>query len=101
MHHFKAPASKHPDTIWGPRLPWKLGSEVKTMEQGWGIHLVEGPDWPLFWALMATILVLTGLIAGLYSWKTGDSQTGVAVGAWLTAVQGMATPAVFFWTSYH
>jgi len=97
LHHFYSPASEHPDILWGPRLPRKLGPSLTPMNQGWGIHLEEGPDWVLFTVLNLIFLLVSGGIAGIYSWKTKDSQTGVAIGAWLTAVQAAGIAAVFFW----
>ena len=79
------------------RLPRKLGPGLATMAQGWGIHLEERPDWPLFFAFMFFFLLLSGFVAGMYSWKTGDHQTGVAIGAWLTSVQTTGMAALFFW----
>jgi hypothetical protein len=85
--------------IWGPRLPRKLGPSLTSMAPAWGIHLEERPDWPLFAAVNFISLLASGAIAGIYSWKTKDTPTGVAIGAWLTAVQAMGVTAVFFgWT---
>lgn len=81
FHHFYAPASKHPDNMWSDRLPWKLGTGLAPRDTGWGIHLEESPDWPLFAAFMFLCLTLSGLIAGIVILKTGDRQTGVSVGA--------------------
>lgn len=100
FHYFYAPASKHPDSLWGSRLPWKLGPSLGPMAQGWGIHLEERPDWPLFAAFMFLFLLVSGLVAGIYSWKTGDNQTGVAIGAWLTTVQATSMTALFFWETW-
>lgn len=97
LHHFYLPASKHPEIMWGPRLPRKLGDSLGPMAQGWGIHLVERPDWPLFSAIMSILILISGAIAGVYGWKNGDPATGVAIGAWLTAVETLAASAVFFW----
>ncbi|KAB8202235.1 hypothetical protein BDV34DRAFT_228561 [Aspergillus parasiticus] len=97
FHHFYSSASKHPDTMWGPRLPWKLGPGLGPMASGWGIHLEEEPDWLLFAALMFLFLLLSGVAAGIYSWRTGDHPTGVAIGTWLMAVQAMGATALFFW----
>jgi hypothetical protein len=99
FHHFYSPASKHPDMMWGPRLPRKLGPRLTTMTPGWGIHFEERPDWPLFAAMNFISLLVSGMIAGIYSWKTADTATGVAIGAWLTATQTMGMTAVFFWWS--
>lgn len=98
MHHFYRPASQHPDALWGERLPWRLGPSLVPMAKGWGVHLVERPDWPLFAAIMSLCSLLSGMIAGIYSWKTGDHSTGVAIGAWLTGIQAMGiTAMLFFW----
>lgn len=97
LHYFYSPASIHPDMIWSTRLPWKIGPRQGLMAQGWGIHLEEQPDWPLFAALMCFFLIINGLVAGIFAWKTGDNSTGVAIGTWLTAVQAMGTTALFFW----
>jgi len=97
LHHFYASETDHPDLMWGSRLPWKLGPSLGPMDKGWGILLEERPDWPLFAALMFPFVLLSGLVAGIYSWKTGDNQTGVAIGAWLTTVQTLGMTAVFFW----
>jgi hypothetical protein len=67
------------------------------MAQGWGIHLEERPDWPLFAAMNFILLLVSGMVTGIYSWKMKDTQTGVALGAWLTAVQTMGLTVVFFW----
>jgi len=99
FHHFYAPESQHPDVFWSERLPWKVGPALRPKDDGWGIHLKESPNWPLFAALMCFLLFLSGAVAGIYSWKMEDAQTGVAIGAWLTSVQVMGITAVFFWWS--
>ncbi|CVL07632.1 uncharacterized protein FMAN_14509 [Fusarium mangiferae] len=97
FHHFYSPASKHPYAFWGMRLPRKLGPKLGPMTQGWEIHLEERPDWSLFTLLMFILLLLSGLIAGLYSWRTGDHQSGIAIGTWLTSVQAMGITALCLW----
>lgn len=97
LHYFYSPASMHPDLMWSLRLPWKLGPGLGPMAQGWGIQLEEQPDWSLFAFFMFLFLLVSGFIAGIYAWKSGDHPTGIAIGAWLTAVQTMGMTAVFFW----
>jgi hypothetical protein len=99
FHHFYAPASDHPDSMWAPRLPWKLGPSLGPMKHGWGVHIEEQPDWPLLSAFLCLGLLISGVVAGIYGWKMGDAQTGVAIGTWLTAVLGLGTSAIFFWWS--
>lgn len=97
FHYFYSPTSLHPYMVWGPRIPRKLGPNLTPMAHSWGIHLEERPDWPLFAAINFTCLLISGLIAGIYSWKMKDTQTGVAIGAWLTSVQAVGVTAIFFW----
>jgi len=97
MHYFYLPASSHPEIMWGPRLPRKLGSSLGPQAQGWGIQLVERPDWSLFSALMGVLVLLSGAVGGIYAWRTNDHATGVAIGTWLTAVQALLVTATFFW----
>ncbi|KAB2099085.1 hypothetical protein AG0111_0g12615 [Alternaria gaisen] len=99
FHHFYAPETEHPDVFWSERLPWKVGPALRPKDNGWGIHLGESPDWPLFAASMCLLLLLSGVVAGIYAWLMKDAQTGVAIGAWLTSAQVMGITAVFFWSS--
>jgi hypothetical protein len=57
FHHFYASKSQHPDVFWSERLPWKVGPALRPKDVGWGIHLEESPDWPLFAALMCLLLL--------------------------------------------
>ena len=102
MHYFYfSDASKHATSLWGPRLPRKLGypltSCAEPLAQGWGVEIQEQPHWAMFATLMFLLLILSGLVAGTYCLKTGDHQTGIAIGAWLTSVQTMGVTAFFFW----
>ena len=63
-HYFYAPASKHLDMMYGQRLPRELGPGLGPMDQGWGIHPEEHPDWPLLATLMFVLLLHSGLVAG-------------------------------------
>ena len=87
--------------MWGPRLPKKTGVSLahgsEPLAEGWGIQIQERPHWALLTTLMFIFLLLSGLVAGIYSWRTGDHQTGVAIGAWLATVQTMGITTLFFW----
>lgn len=97
FHHFYAPAEQHTGSIWGERLPWKVGPALEPKAHGWGIHLEEHPYWPFFTALMFGVVFLSATAAGIYVWRTGDSQTAVGIGTWLTAIQAAGIPVLFFW----
>ena len=103
MHHFYSPAEKHPQTLWGPRLPAKVETQGNpihdTMNHGWCILIQEKPHWALFTALMSAGLVLSGLVAAIYIWIKADPQTGVTIGAWLIATEAMIITTVLFWWS--
>jgi hypothetical protein len=100
MHFFERPSLFHDVHFWGPRLPRKVGpTQESHSAEGWGIRLVERPDWPMFAALMSVLVLMSGMVAGLYAWATGDRPTGVAIGTWLTTVQTLGATAVFFWWS--
>lgn len=102
MHLFLyGDASKHPLAQWGPRLPRKVGDPFAVSGQslalGWGVEIQERPHWAMFTASMFLVLLLSGLVAGIYSWRTGDHQSGIAIGTWLTSTQAMAVATLFFW----
>jgi hypothetical protein len=41
------------------------------------------------YGLYNLLSLLAKAVSGVYSWKKGDKQTGVAIGAWLGAVQAI------------
>jgi hypothetical protein len=104
IHYFNKNTTAHNEAIWSTRFPIKLQESLfytrKPLTEGWGIEITEGPNWLIFCTVMVIVLVLSGVIAIIYVQFTGDKPTGVAIGAWLTAVQAMAAAAGFFkWTS--
>ncbi|KAF2179460.1 hypothetical protein K469DRAFT_445033, partial [Zopfia rhizophila CBS 207.26] len=101
MHHFDfIDDPRHPEEIWGPRLPKKLGislaASTELLAQGWGIRIEEGPNWALLSILMFLFILISGIVAGAYAVKTHDNQAAVAIGTWLTTVQAMGMAALFF-----
>jgi len=102
MHYFNfIDGSKHHSNIWGTRLPKKLyeslANSPEPLANGWGIKIVEGPNWALLSIFMFSFILISGLVAGTYAGITHDNQTGVAIGAWLTTIQAMGLTAIFFW----
>jgi hypothetical protein len=100
MHYFLTSQDEQPETLWGPRLPQKLGASLLFSKDplpiGWGIQVIEGPNWGLFWSIQAISTALSGVVAGIYAACTKDRATAVAIGAWMVAVQTMAMAAIFF-----
>jgi hypothetical protein len=101
MHYFYSPSCAYDESLWATRLPKRVDDALtdsnETLPQGWGIRIEERPHWRMFTFLMIVILLISALVAGLYSWKTGDNQTGVAIGAWLTTTQAAGLVGLFFW----
>jgi hypothetical protein len=99
LHYLLTPAEKHPDIIWGPRLPYKLGESLAEshtpLAQAWGIQISESINHALVASIMFIIVLLSGLIAGFYAWATRDNQSAIAIGTWLTTVQAMGLTAVY------
>ena len=98
MHYLSAPDTEHTEELfWTLRFPRRINeSFLQNPGVGWGIQILEGPNWPLFWTFTTICTLLSGLIAGLFAWLKRDTASGVAIGAWLTAVQTMIVTTVFF-----
>ena len=100
MHYFTSAANVHNTNLWGSRLPQKLGASLffsnEPLSTGWGILIVEGPNWFLFWTAMIICLVVNGLLIGLYSRFRNDNPSGVAIGSYLLSIQAMGLTAMFY-----
>lgn len=100
MHYFITPAKAHSQAIWSPRFPHKLERPVRLSNQplaeGWGIEIEEGLNWVVVDSLMLVALFISAIVAGFYGHFMNDVATGVAIGAWLTAVQTLSAAIVFF-----
>ena len=89
-HLFEHP--EHADvvpTIWN-RIPRKLRAELKACPTrgsslGWGLQLVEGMEWLLFFILGCAGFLLCLLVAVVWSAVRGDVQGGFAIGGFLLA----------------
>lgn len=74
FHYFWEHASHAPtnDMTFHGRLPKKLGCSIfmapseTTLTMGWGIHIIEGPNWPMFPWIVVTLLTITLIIPGVY-----------------------------------
>lgn len=100
MHHLTKITEAHNEFIWCQRFPQKLGDSLicspNKLAVGWGVEIAEGPNFLLFSAGMVIALLLSGLVAGLSGFYMKDKATGVAIGAWLTALQTMVAATLFF-----
>lgn len=79
------------------RLPKKLDQRLeKEGMYGWGIYIVEGPNWHLISVLVAVGFSTTGLIGVLWSVLKSDVQGGFAIASYLATLVAAAMSALFF-----
>ena len=103
MHYFNSTTQAHTEAIWVERFPHKLGDSIfyqsKPLTVGWGIEIEEDRNWTLFVIVQLIVLLISGAVAATYASITTDVASGVAIGAWLTAVQALIVILLFFrWT---
>jgi hypothetical protein len=84
------------------RLPKKLGESlvrslaVDEFREGWGIHIIEGPNKvAICWALMFVLVVSFGVSVG-YDLIQKVEDSGFAIGQWMVAVLTVALSALYF-----
>ncbi|KAJ4990180.1 hypothetical protein SVAN01_04271 [Stagonosporopsis vannaccii] len=84
------------------RLPKKLGDSltrslgVDDLLEGWGIHIVEGPNKvAICWALMVVLIVSLGVSIG-YDLVTRSGDSGFAIGQWMVAALTVGLSALYF-----
>lgn len=84
------------------RLPKKLGESLvrsigpEEFREGWGIHIVEGPNKvAICWALMIVLVASFGISLG-YDLITRSGDSGFAIGQWTVAALTVALSALYF-----
>jgi hypothetical protein len=74
-------------------MPQKLGAgllaSTEPSPEGWGIHILEGPNWLLIVSFTIGFAIVGVIAAAIYSYCTGDSQTGMAIATYLAALQSL------------
>lgn len=84
---------------WLPRLPQRLNGKVLhcgEAAEGWGIHVVEGPNRvAIFWVIILTALAGV-LMSALWSSIRGDIQGGMGLGALIVALPSVLMTAFLF-----
>ncbi|MCJ1383714.1 hypothetical protein MMC17_006828 [Xylographa soralifera] len=100
MHYFNTPAEAHPNRAWTRRFPQKLQNSLlfstELLAPGWAIEITEGPNWLLVCVYNFIGVFVSGFVAGVYAVVKQDNTTGVAIGAWLTALQALLGAMLFF-----
>ncbi|KKP04973.1 serine/threonine protein kinase [Trichoderma harzianum] len=84
---------------WLPRLPKRRNHKVVDCgeaTEGWGIHVIEGPNrTAVFWIVMTTISISI-LASVLWSTLKGDIQGGMGLGALIVALPPVIMAAFLF-----
>lgn len=103
LHAFFSPGA-HTRNFWLDRLPKKLndilecsGSNGNNLPVGWGIHIVEGPNWLVLTCTFILVLAVSGIVAVVWSVTKRDVQGGMGIGAYLVTIQTAIMMAFFFW----
>jgi len=79
------------------RLPKKLDQSLDgNSNSGWGIYIVEGPDWYVISLLVAVIFLASGFFGVLWSVLRHDLQGGFAIASYLATLGTAAMTAFFF-----
>lgn len=97
--HVLLEPGNHLDDFWTNRTPKKLRQELKyqiggSPAIGWGVHIVEGPNWNAL-AVLTTIFVISSLVLALvYSLAMNDVSTGFTMGSFLLAAQTLVVTLV-------
>lgn len=103
-HYLRYPHDADPSQAWMKRFPQlndaSLFYHPEKLAKGWGLEITEDRNWTLVVVANIVALLISGAVAGLFARLAKDNATGVAIGAWLTAVQTLCITAVFWrWTN--
>ena len=78
------------DPAWLPRLPKKSSPSLLvsdgTLRYGWGIHIVEGPDWVMFVIINLFMVTMSGVAAFLWTLYKNDFSGVFTFAAWIVMV---------------
>jgi hypothetical protein len=89
LHYLNCTAIEF-SSAWIPRLPKKLDTSILDLicpiKEGWGIHIIEGPNWTLIGMLNLFMMVMSGIAAGLWKLYMNDFQGGFGFAAWILGV---------------
>lgn len=84
------------------RLPKKLGSSIflqrdpGSLNLGWGVHIIEGPNKPLIAWLGTVILIISFMVSIVYDLATKNKDSGFAIGQWIVAVLSTSLMALIY-----
>jgi hypothetical protein len=92
-------------SVWVSRLPKRLRQrlfEVRISSPsveyvpGWGVYIIEGPNWKDISRLGAMVVTASLLISVVYTSIRKDASSGFAIGAFITTIW-MAWMTAFYY----
>jgi len=88
--HYLSCTEFDPSPAWLPRLPKKLDPSILrftgAINEGWGIHINEGPNWSALGWINLVVMILSGVAAGLWKYFMNDFQGAFGFAGWIVAV---------------
>ena len=85
--------------VWLPRLPKRLEKGVVQCGEttdGWGIHIVEGPNREVVFCIVMVTILASLLVSLLWAALRGDVQGGAGLGALIMAMPSVVMAAFLF-----
>ncbi|KAE9363247.1 hypothetical protein N431DRAFT_304534, partial [Stipitochalara longipes BDJ] len=80
-------SSSDAEPAWLPRLPKKSSPSIflfdTPINEGWSIHITEGPDWAVIVWLNVSMIVVSGIAALLWSLFRKDFSGAFGFAAWI------------------
>jgi hypothetical protein len=87
--HYLTCTSFDPVPAWLPRLPKKLDTSILryigAINEGWGIHIIEGPNWTIIGVANVVMMIMSGVAALLWNFFKHDFQGAFGFAGWITA----------------
>jgi len=88
--HYLSCTSFDPKPAWLPRLPKKIDSSILrftgAINEGWGIHIKEGPNWFAVGMVNVCLMIMSGVAAGLWKYFMNDFQGAFGFAGWIVSV---------------
>lgn len=93
LHSLLSPG-KHQHRFWTHRTPKKLKEMLRYQNDlvdviGWGVHIIEGPNYLAIALLVAISLLLSITLALAYSLTTHDVSGGFTIASFFLAAEGL------------
>lgn len=89
LHHLTNPGP-HRRPVWLRRLPKKVNDSIlgshDELVTGWGVHIIEGPNWLAVWQVAFCIVSTSGVFGITWSIYRSDVSGAFGVASWMTSV---------------